>query len=257
MATRTCRTCEADGETASRSKYSTVSKTQWGVVWQRFSLKQMHRHVLNSRLPSLAVNRKSAMNIKAKDHQGLKSPISQTHVCLHVPCDRESRFSFRTQLWLSRLCLCSRLALGRTTLMSQSGWTLTLRPLSPPSKSTTRTTCSIRANRYTDEPALSENSGWSIIQQYLLECQISQPSILVIEGCQQLIRAEFMEQWNKWLHPACNIIQIYSALWYSLILKGKTWNYIIFPKNALKDLLLGVSQSSKRSCLLLLVQLKT
>lgn len=173
MATRTCRTCEADGETASRSKYSTVSKAQWGVVWQRFSLKQMHRHVLNSRLPSSAVNRKSAMNIKAKDHQGLKSPISQTHVCLHVPCDRESRFSFRTQLWLSRLCLCSRLALGRTTLMSQSGWTSTLRPLSPPSKSTTRTTCSIRANRYTDEPALSENSGWSIIQQYLLECQIS------------------------------------------------------------------------------------
>lgn len=205
MATRTCRTCEADGETASRSKYSTVSKAQWGVVWQRFSLKQMHRHVLNSRLPSSAVNRKSAMNIKAKDHQELKSPISQTHVCLHVPCDRESRFSFRTQLWLSRLCLCSRLALGRTTLTSQSGWTSTLRPLSPPSKSTTRTTCSIRANRYTDEPALSENSGWSIIQQYLWEWVRYQ---LVIEGCQQLIRAEFMEQWNKWLHPACNIIQI-------------------------------------------------
>lgn len=95
MATRTCRTCEADGETASRSKYTTVSKAQWGVVSQRFSLKQMHRHVLNSRLPSSAVNRKSAMNIKAKDHQGLKSPISQTHVCLRVPCDRESRFFFQ------------------------------------------------------------------------------------------------------------------------------------------------------------------
>lgn len=95
MATRTCRTCEADGETASRSEYSTVSKAQWGVVWQRFSLKQMHRHVLNSRLPSSAVNRKSAMNIKAKDHQGLKSPTSQTHVCLRVPCDRESRFFFQ------------------------------------------------------------------------------------------------------------------------------------------------------------------
>lgn len=156
MATRSCRTCEADGETASRSKYSTVSKAQWGVVWQRFSLKQMHRHVLNGRLPSSAVNRKSAVNIKAKDHQALKSPISQTHVCWHVPCDRKSCFSFRTQLWLSRLCLCSRLALGRTTLMSQSGWTSTLRPLLPPSTSTTRTTCSIRANRYTDEPALSE-----------------------------------------------------------------------------------------------------
>lgn len=91
MATHTCRTCEADGETASRSEYSTVSKAQWGIVWQRFSLKQMHRHVLNSRLPSSAVNRKSAMNIKAKDHQGLKSLISQTHL---LTCTMWPRVSF-------------------------------------------------------------------------------------------------------------------------------------------------------------------